>query len=492
MYLISVIIPFHREIQELITAVSSVNLQYLPQGFGFQIIIGNDSKYSNQKITKSLENNCNLKYELIVARNKNMHGAGNSRNTALEMATGNYIAFLDSDDVWAKHKTLMQLNILLSGADFVSCGYKIKDSVKKFLPPHKNQIEKNIFFSSNSLGTSTIIGKSEVILKCRFTNIKFCQDLLFWYQVFKETPHLSYQEITDTLVEYSPHGRTANGNALEFINYYLKACKKAKLRKMDINRALFSYILRGIKNKVHLLFIDFINIKFFKTFKKNIKKRSLLNPLFYFYYLRENIIYDLKNKTNTFLRLRFNNNYKKKHSSSVHYVPSNSDIVELSLCKTVDFIKRFGLPFKKFQFVDLGSGKGKVVSIVLRKFPFLASFYPPLGIEISPDLCDIARYNLKKLKAQYKIINIDCKETKEVINSEDLIIYLYNPFGADLLYEIISNLNNCKSLFIIYVEPIHESILDELGFVKVFEKCSFSNLKNRSFSIFYKLNMNYI
>ena len=128
----------------------------------------------------------------------------------------------------------------------------------------------------------------------------------------------------------------------------------------------------------------------------------------------------------------------------------------------------------------------------MRKFPFLASFYPPLGIEISPDLCDIARYNLKKLKAQYKIINIDCKETKEVINSEDLIIYLYNPFGADLLYEIISNLNNCKSLFIIYVEPIHESILDELGFVKVFEKCSFSNLKNRSFSIFYKLNMNYI
>ena len=495
MKIISVIIPFHRKINLLKEAVKSVNNQFLPYNYCFEIIIGNDSSYEDYEIFSKLIGQIDQIHKLIIAKNFKDKGAGNSRNAALEKASGDYISFLDSDDTWKPHKTIMQLNLLLDDTDFVSTSYQINYSNIKFEPAEKKQFKDNIFFSNRPIGTSTVMVKSKYIMQSRFDNIKFCQDLLFWHSVFKKNSGLKYKTINYSLVNYSPNGRTSEYTFIDFIKYYWLATKKGKLSIFSRIYSLSIYIIRGSKNSIkrNLININIIKSKTLKKFFKIIISNNFLNPFFYYYYIKENIFYDLKNKKNTFLKLNFNSkNYQKKYSSSVHYVASNTEIVKNSLKTLKKFVYEFRLNLEEFQFIDLGSGKGKVISIILSEFSLLTIKYPCIGIEISNRLCKIARNNLESATANYKIINKDCKYINNIIDSKNIILYLYNPFGRDQLKEIISKLTECEFIFIVYVEPIHEETLLNLGFTNLFKKKSLFKLKNRSYSILCKVKNNKI
>ena len=48
----------------------------------------------------------------LISLSKNV-GAALARNRALEVATGRYIAFLDSDDMWEPNKLEVQLNFMI-------------------------------------------------------------------------------------------------------------------------------------------------------------------------------------------------------------------------------------------------------------------------------------------------------------------------------------------------------------------------------------------
>ena len=47
-----------------------------------------------------------------VYKNEINSGAAKSRNVAIQMAQGDYVAFLDSDDLWAPEKLEKQLNFM--------------------------------------------------------------------------------------------------------------------------------------------------------------------------------------------------------------------------------------------------------------------------------------------------------------------------------------------------------------------------------------------
>lgn len=100
---VSVIIPFYSGVDWLEEAVQSV----LDQTYSnFEIFVVNDG--SNENITSFLAKYGN-KIIYILQQNS---GPGAARNKGLQLATGKYIAFLDSDDLWKPEKTVNQIDLM--------------------------------------------------------------------------------------------------------------------------------------------------------------------------------------------------------------------------------------------------------------------------------------------------------------------------------------------------------------------------------------------
>ncbi|EMP9385512.1 TPA: glycosyltransferase family 2 protein, partial [Escherichia coli] len=56
---------------------------------------------------------------ITVIKNRNNKGVAESRNIALNICKGNYVAFIDSDDMWIKNKLSLQMEKLEDGWDLV-------------------------------------------------------------------------------------------------------------------------------------------------------------------------------------------------------------------------------------------------------------------------------------------------------------------------------------------------------------------------------------
>ena len=107
--LVSVVIPSFNRLDYLLRAIESVLNQTYSKT---EIIVVNDGSteegYLEHKYIKDIKQ-INLEQN---QKNINGFGPGNIRNFGINKASGEWIAFLDDDDLWLKDKLEIQLNHL--------------------------------------------------------------------------------------------------------------------------------------------------------------------------------------------------------------------------------------------------------------------------------------------------------------------------------------------------------------------------------------------
>ena len=161
--LFSVIIPTYNQSQYLEKALSSViNQKYN----NFEIIvIDNYSVDKTEEIVKKFKNN-KIKY----LKKKNYGVIGLSRNEGIKISTGEWIAFLDSDDIWYENK-LEEINKFLqinSNVDVITNDEKIinintnRKSIWKY-GPYSKDFYKKLLSEGNCLSTSATLVKRSFI-----------------------------------------------------------------------------------------------------------------------------------------------------------------------------------------------------------------------------------------------------------------------------------------------------------------------------------------
>lgn len=180
---LSIILPTFNSINTLTRAINSILIQEI--NFFIEIIIiddcSTDGTYERIMTFKSTTN-----FKFIVIRNKVNMGVGYSRNIGLKNSSGDFIAFLDSDDYWLKSKLKVQLTFLESNPniDLVITDYFVENqntdiSKSKYIQtPRVVNLRKNKYI--NYIPNSTCIIRSYLAKKIEYPLIRVRNDYIFW------------------------------------------------------------------------------------------------------------------------------------------------------------------------------------------------------------------------------------------------------------------------------------------------------------------------
>ena len=129
----------------------------------------------------------NFKHIRLLINHKNI-GAGASRNKALKIAKGDYIAFLDSDDIWDSRKLKVQIDFMKkNNINFSHTSYKIIDYKGKIIGYRKakSKLSYESILKSCDIGLSTVIIKKNFLKGSKFPNLKTKEDYVLWLKLSK-------------------------------------------------------------------------------------------------------------------------------------------------------------------------------------------------------------------------------------------------------------------------------------------------------------------
>ena len=180
---------------------------------------------------------------------------------------------------------------------------------------------------------------------------------------------------------------------------------------------------------------------YFSSYLKIFKNRgikSLIDEI------KDNLFFDIINGTSTQIREgKSTLNYK-------HYSPAYTSLI-------IESIKVLNIDFENYNFIDLGSGKGKV-TLIASKFRFKNI----IGVEIINNLVQQAKKNKliyfqkawnKKYKCKIKYICSDAE--KYNFKNEKNLYFMFDPFPDLKLNKIIKKIikKNLYKNYIIAFNP---------------------------------------
>jgi glycosyltransferase involved in cell wall biosynthesis len=209
---VSVIIPTYNQADLLKKSLQSLLDQTFPDWEA--IVIDNNSEDDTKEVVKNLQDQ-RIIYETF--HNQGIIAA--SRNLGIHLAKGDYIAFLDSDDLWYPPKLSECLKKMQQGKEIVCHGLWIrKDGIlqNKLIPtpPYQN-FYKTLLYNGNSvIATSAVIMKKQCFDRyggfSEDPAMVTAEDYELWLRLSKS--NICWGFISEVLGEYTVHSKNASSN----------------------------------------------------------------------------------------------------------------------------------------------------------------------------------------------------------------------------------------------------------------------------------------
>lgn len=268
---VSVIIPTHKRAQFLTRAIDSVLSQTYPN---VEIVVVDDNAEFPEFRQDTMKAMCKYKGDSRVCYviNDKPMGGGLSRNEGIYVATGEYITFLDDDDVYLADKIMQQLIFTLrhkldmSLTDVYLCdgnGKMIEYRTRHYIKSWDNNelMRQHIL---HSLGpTSTFMVKKDIILGMGgFRDVPMGQDFMLMWDMLDHDVKIGYMPGSQIIQYLHNQGRISIGkNKINGENnlYKLKCSKKELLTRSEQRYVDFRhYCVLAVSSKRSAMYFDMI------------------------------------------------------------------------------------------------------------------------------------------------------------------------------------------------------------------------------------------
>jgi teichuronic acid biosynthesis glycosyltransferase TuaG len=207
--LISIITPAYNAERFIAQTVQSVQNQSY-QNWEHLIVVDHNSKDKTLEMVREWSAK-DPRIKLITS--PQALGATKNRNLALDLALGEYIAFLDADDLWPVEKLEKQLRFMQEkSVDFSYTAFN-RVSMDGAKVGHLLAVPAKLSYSTllynNAIGCLTVMVKKSLIGNSRFQEYGW-EDMSLWLGLLKKTPFAYGMQESLALYRIVPGSRSNN------------------------------------------------------------------------------------------------------------------------------------------------------------------------------------------------------------------------------------------------------------------------------------------
>lgn len=241
--LVSVVTPLYNAEKYISKTIESIiNQEYSH----LEILIVNDcSNDKGPEIVKEYQNH-DERIKLINLENNS--GAAVARNVGIENSKGDFIAFIDSDDIWEKAKLKEQISFMIendynfSYTDYILIDEKGKE-LRTIKTPKLLTYNKELLY--NRILTSTVIYNQKILGKIYMPNLRKRQDYAMWLKILKN--YSNGYGLNKILTKYTIRKNSLSSNKLNLIKYNWEIYRKSE--EFGIIKSSF-YLFTDIMSKI--------------------------------------------------------------------------------------------------------------------------------------------------------------------------------------------------------------------------------------------------
>lgn len=215
--LVSIITPTYNSGKFIGRTIDSVLSQTYQN---WEMIIVDDCSKDNtgEVVAEYMKSDNRIKYYPLEENS----GAAVARTTAMNLAKGSYMAFLDSDDIWLPNKLESQINWMnKNGYSFSCTAYEQIDEQDNSLNKTIKTVKKtdyNRLLLDCPVGNSSVMYDVEKMGKFEVPNIRKRNDDALWLQMLKKEKYI--WGMPDVLMKYRIRQNSISSNKLKVIKYH--------------------------------------------------------------------------------------------------------------------------------------------------------------------------------------------------------------------------------------------------------------------------------
>ena len=206
---VSVVMPAYNSEKTIAAAVSSVLAQTRED---YELLIIDDCSVDGTYAACQALAASDGRIRLL--RNETNKGVAYTRNRGVEEATGQWIAFLDSDDMWQAEKLERQMRFIEesdAAISYTATAYIDKDG-RAF--PYILHAEAKLTFKAllcrNLMSCSSVIVRRDLIRQSAFIDGPLHEDYVSWLKILRETG--AAYGLDEPLLVYRLSGESRSGN----------------------------------------------------------------------------------------------------------------------------------------------------------------------------------------------------------------------------------------------------------------------------------------